>query len=185
MRHWRTVSADELNAGPPAAAGSHGGGGVSRMSLLPFLDIIFGTIGIFVVTFALQNLVEVKEGIPPGVDAIVTCIDGDRLAAHWPDGSSGAVAAPARTFDLLQALAADGRPFRSVILALSGHCIKARSAFLTGFERYLDVSTRSAAGASRAPIGLMLELYPIGGASDAEALLDEWRGGPSDERRRI
>ena len=185
MRHWRTGSADELNAGPPPAAGSHGGSGVAKMSLLPFLDIIFGTIGIFVVTFALQNLVEVKDGIPPGVDAIVTCIDGDRLAAHWPDGSSGAVAAPERTLHLLQALAADGRPFRSVILALSGHCIKARSAFLTGFERYLNVSTRSAEGAGRAPTGLMLELYPIGDAADAEALLDEWRGGPSDERRRF
>lgn len=151
-------------------------GTVAPMSLLPFLDIIFGTIGIFVVTFALQHVVEVKDGIPPGIDSIVTCIEGDRLTAHWPDGSAAPAAAPARSFDLLQTLAADGRPFRSLLLALGGDCFKARLAFLDGFERYLDVSAAGAAD-GRAPTGLMIELYPIGDAADAEALLAEWRGG--------
>ena len=146
------------------------------MSLLPFLDIIFGTIGIFVVVFALQNIVEVKDGIPPGVDSIVTCVEGDRLTAHWPDGSTGPVAAPERSLDLLQALAGDGRPFRSLLLALGGDCLRARLAFIDGLERYLDLSERSVAADGRAPVGLSLELFPIGDAVDAAALLEEWRG---------
>ena len=147
----------------------------AQVSLLPFLDIIFGTIGIFVVAFALQNIVEVKEGIPPGVDSIVICVEGDRLTAHWPDGGSGPVAVPDRSFDLLQAMGDDGRPFRSLILALSGECLDARRAFIEGFERYLEVSEGLDAGDGRAPATLMLELYPIGDAADAEALLKLWR----------
>ena len=146
------------------------------MSLLPFLDIIFGTIGIFLVTFALQNIVEVEEGIPPDVDSIVTCVEGDRLTAHWPDGSTGPAAAPERSLDLLQALAGTERPFRSLLLALGGDCLRARLAFLDGFERYLKLSEKPGAADARAPAALMLELYPIGDAADAEALLEEWHG---------
>lgn len=147
------------------------------MNLLPFLDIIFGTIGIFVVVFAIQNVVEVKEGVPPGVDSIVTCLQGGDLTAHWPDGSTGPVAVPERSFELLQRLADQGRPFRSLILALSGNCYKARLSFLDGFERYLEASAKTFAVEGRSPAGLMLELYPIGDEADAVALVEEWRGG--------
>ena len=156
-----------------ALAGLGGADAATQLSLLPFLDIIFGTIGIFIVTFALQNIVEVEDGIPPGIDSIVTCVEGDRLTAHWPDGSGGPVVAPERSLELLQALAGDGRPFRSLLLALGGDCHAARKAFLDGFERYLDLSTGSAAADDRAPGGLMLELYPLG--DEADALLKQWR----------
>ncbi|MDE0206075.1 MAG: hypothetical protein OXP66_08605 [Candidatus Tectomicrobia bacterium] len=148
------------------------------MNLLPFLDIIFGTIGIFVVVFAFQSLVEVKEGIPPGVDSIVTCVDGENLTGYWPDGSTGVVARPERSFDMLQALAEDGRHFRSMILALSGDCYKARLDFLAGFGRYLEASAMTTTSEGRQPAGLMLELYPIGDEADAKALLNDWRGDP-------
>ena len=168
----------KAKAPPLPGAGSGGAGALAQMSLVPFLDIIFGTIGIFVVAFALQNIVELEDGIPPGVDSIVTCIEGDRLTAHWPDGTTGPVAVPGRSLDLLRALARDGRPFRTLILALGGDCLQARLAFIDGFERYLDLdlSARSVAAEDRAPAGLMLELYPIGDAGDAAALLEEWRG---------
>ena len=159
------------------AGSGRGQGVVAQMNLLPFLDIIFGTIGIFVVVFAIQNIVEVKEGIPPGVDSIVTCVEGGNLTAHWPDGSTGAVAVPERSFDMLQMLAKDERPFRSLILALSGNCYKARLAFLEGFERYLEASAKTITAEGRPPAGLMLELYPIGDESGARALLEDWRGG--------
>ena len=152
-------------------------GVVGQMNLLPFLDIIFGTIGIFVVVFAFQNFVEVKEGIPPSVDSIVTCVEGENLTAHWPDGSTGVVAAPERSFDMLQTLAEDDRPFRSLILALSGNCYKARLDFLEGFGRYLEASARNITTEGRQPASLMLELYPIGDESDAKALLSVWLGG--------
>lgn len=147
------------------------------MSLLPFLDIVFGTIGIFIVVFALQNVVEIKDGIQPSVDSIVTCLDGGRLTAHWPDGTDGPDAAPERSLDLLQALGEDGRPFRSMILAIGADCFSARQAFMEGFERYLEVSRSAVAAGGRTAVDLMLELYPIGGATDAAALLEEWRRG--------
>lgn len=108
-----------------------------RLSLLPFVDIVFGTIGIFTVVFAVQNVLEAKEGIQPGVDIIVTCIEGDRLSAHWPDGSVSPAEPPYRSLELLGALGDTERPFRSMILALSGECEKARRQFLEAFERYL------------------------------------------------
>lgn len=150
---------------------------VVQMSLLPFLDIVFGTIGIFIVVFALQNVVEVKDGIQPSVDSIVTCLDGGRLTTHWQDGTDGPVAAPERSLDLLQALGEDGRPFRSMILAIGADCFSARQTFMEGFERYLEVSRSAIATDGRTAVDLMLELYPIGGATDAVALLEEWRRG--------
>lgn len=150
-------------------------GGAQRppeLSLLPFLDIIFGTIGIFVVVFALQNLVEAKDGVPPGVDSIVVCLEGDSLTAHWPDGEREMPVAPSRSQALLQALSESNRPFRTVILAISGACFEARQEFIEGFERYLEV----AAGKRTASTGLMLELYPLGDLNDAAALLARWRG---------
>ena len=168
---------DESRGSARALASLAGSGAATQMSLLPFLDIIFGTIGIFIVTFALQNIVDVEDGIPPGIDSIVTCVGGDRLTAHWPDGSTGPAVSPERSLDLLQTLASDERPFRSLILALGGNCHQARMAFLNGFQRYLDISARSITADGKPPTGLMLELYPLGDAADATALLGEWREG--------
>lgn len=163
--------------GARALVGIVGSDTAAPMSLLPFLDIIFGTIGIFVVTFAFQNFLEVEDGIPPGVDSIVTCVGGDRLTTHWPDGSTGPAVSPERSFELLQALADDGRPFRNILLALGGNCHEARMAFLDGFQRYLDLSVRSLTADGKSPTGLMLELYPLGDGGDATVLLEEWREG--------
>lgn len=148
-----------------------------QLSLLPFLDIIFGTIGIFVVAFALQNIVEVEDGVRPSVDCIVTCLDGGRLTAHWPDGTQGPVAVPERSLELLQALGGDGRSFRSMILAIGGDCFSARQAFMEGFEQYLEVSRNAGAASGPEDVDLMLELYPVGGEAHAASLLEEWRTG--------
>ena len=152
-----------------------------RLSLLPFVDIVFGTIGVFTVVFAVQNVLEAKEGIAPGVDSIVTCVDGDRLEAHWPDGSVAPSAAPQRSLELLGALGDAGRPFRSMILALGGECAEARRLFLKAFERYLDITADPAVADGEPPPYVMLELYPIGDATDAAALLARWRAGGGDE----
>lgn len=145
--------------------------------LLPFLDIIFGAIGVFVVVFALQHVAESGEGSPPGVDAIVACVDGDRLAAHWPNGENGPVVAPRRSLDLLRGMADAERPFRSLILAIGPGCFEARGVFMKEYERFLDVSAGPGFPDDRSRADLMLELYPIGGAADARALIDGWREG--------
>ena len=154
---------------------------IIRLSLLPFVDIVFGTIGIFTVVFAVQNVLEAKEGIQPGVDRIVTCVEGNRLTAHWPDGGSIPSARPERSHELLGAMGNTESPFRSMILALSGECEKARRLFLKAFERYLDVSANPADDDHGAPPYVMLELYPIGDAADAAALLKRWRSEGGDE----
>ena len=152
-----------------------------RLSLLPFVDIVFGTIGVFTVVFAVQNVLEAKEGIQPGVDSVVTCVEGDRLTAHWPDGGAAPAGRPDRSLELLGALGNAGRPFRSMILALSGECEKARRQFLKAFERYLDVTEGPVASDRGVPPYVMLELYPIGNAADAQALLRRWRSDGGDE----
>ncbi len=153
-----------------------------RLSLLPFVDIVFGTIGIFAVVFAVQNVLKAKEGIQPGVDSIVTCVDGKQLAAHWPDGGAGPSVPPEESLELLTALDNAGRPFRSMILALSGECTKVRTRFLKAFERFLDVTRNAPIAVGRdAPPYVMLELYPIGDAADATALLARWRSDSDDE----
>ena len=150
------------------------------MSLLPFVDIVFGTIGVFTVVFAVQNVLEAKDGIQPGVDNIVTCVEGDRLTAHWPDGAAATAVRPARSLDLLEALGNAEKPLRSMILALGGECEDARRQFLKAFEKYTDV-TRHSAPNSGAPPYVMLELYPLGDAADEQALLERWRSDAGNE----
>ena len=167
-----------------SGGGKTGDSGGSRqtihLNLLPFVDIVFGTIGIFTVVFAVQNVLEAKEGIQPGVDSIVTCVEGDRLMAHWPDGAAAPAAPPQRSLELLGELGNAGKPFRSMVLALSGECTKARGLFLKAFERYLDVTATAAAAGDGTPPYVMLELYPIGDAADAAALLERWRAEGDD-----
>ena len=152
-----------------------------RLSLLPFVDIVFGTIGVFTVVFAVQNVLEAKEGIQPGVDSIVTCVEGDRLTAHWPDGTSAPAVPPDRGLELLEELGTAEKPLRSMILALSGECEDARRQFLKAFEQYLDVTGRPVASDRAAPPYVLLELYPIGDAADAQALLERWRSDGGNE----
>lgn len=176
-------------AGPRTRRGGRRGDGdhvrsgqTIRLSLLPFVDIVFGTIGIFTVVFAVQNVLEAKEGIEPGVDSIVTCTDGKRLTAHWPDGAAAPAAPPEESLELLTALGDSERPFRSLILALGGECAKVRSVFIRAFERYRDVTRHASIAAGRdAPPYVLLELYPIGDESDATALLARWRSEDGDE----
>ena len=152
-----------------------------RIVLLPFVDIVFGTIGVFAVVFAVQNVLEAREGIQPGVDSIITCAEGDRLTAHWPDGSVVPPVRPDRSLDLLRGLGDGEKPPRSIILALSGECEQARRQFVDAFERYLDVTESPVGSSSGAPPYVMLELYPIGDAADAQALLQRWRSDRDDE----
>ena len=152
-----------------------------RLSLLPFVDIVFGTIGVFTVVFAVQNVLEAKEGIQPGIDSIVTCVEGDRLTAHWPDGTDAPAVRTDRSLELLEEMGNAGRPLRSMILALSGECEDARRRFLKAFEQYLDVTRKPVATDRGAPPYVMLELYPIGDAADAQALLQRWRSDDGDE----
>ena len=170
-------SKDERGESARALVGFPRSDASTQMTLLPFLDIIFGTIGVFVVTFAFQSIVEAQEGIPPTIDSVVTCAGDGLLTAHWPDGSTGPAAPPERSLDLLQALASDGRPFRSMLLALGGNCLEARMAFLDSFQRYVDISAQSVMADDTPAAGLMLELYPLGDEVDAAALLEEWREG--------
>ena len=144
--------------------------------LLPFLDIVFGTIGVFVVVFALQYARETDRGAPPGIDCVVLCLKGDRLTTHWPDGEIGPTAAPGRGTELLQALAATGRPFRSVVFAVGPGCVEARTRFMAAFEEYLDISAGSQTADDADRMAPMLELYPLGSGAAGAALLKEWRG---------
>ena len=68
----------------PDSASFAGGRGTAlpSLSLLPFLDIIFATIGIFIVVFALQQIVTQASGRQLTVDHLVICADGQLSLIH-------------------------------------------------------------------------------------------------------
>lgn len=150
----------------------------TQLSLLPFLDIVFSAIGIFVVVFALQNIVEARDGTPARIDSIISCIDGKRLTAHWPNGTPGPTSGSAESFELLRELAESERPFRSLMFAMTAACLDARRNFLKGFDRFTEFSEVGDPTAESGPMTVLLEFYPLGDAEDEQRLLEEWRGGP-------
>ena len=136
-----------------------------RGGWLPFLDLVFGAIGVFVILFALQALQAPAAGPAAGVDVVVTC-NGDDLVARRAPAGPGLAGRLSASLDLLEELADDGGPLRSIVLAVTPDCTGVRQAFIArGFDPF--VAGRSGAAAGAAP---QLELWPVADGAAAERL---------------
>lgn len=83
------------------------------------VDILFATIGIFVIVFALQELEPPVELLPAPYDAVLIC-DSDRALRLYRDGEQEPVDYDRRAIssDLQNELGAGGR----VLIALTAEC---------------------------------------------------------------
>ena len=93
-----------------------------RLTLMPFLDILFSTIGIFLIIFTLQNFFAEQDNPPPQADIVIICREQKQVI--WLDRESDAAGAVSygevvpmleayaekmkKTLDLLVALPPEG-----------------------------------------------------------------------------
>ena len=149
-----------------------------RAQYTALVDILFATIGVFVIVFALQDLDPPQVLQPAPYDHLIVC-DADGGLTHAAAATRGANDAPpiTRTVapdDLAKALASGGR----VLIALDAACMadtggKSMAARLREVEE--DLSDRVATATS--PL-ILFEFAPLGaGEVRAEALRARFLSG--------
>jgi hypothetical protein len=169
----------------PDSASFAGGRGTAlpSLSLLPFLDIIFATIGIFIVVFALQQIVTQASGRQLTVDHLVICADGQTVT-FYPGPTREPVMFTSRQFPaLMNDLAESAGGVRNLVFAFTGACFEARRTFEEEFAKMTALfHARQADRADQTVFRLAFQ--PLSAQPGAvERLLAAWRGGSSDDTK--
>ena len=77
-----------------------------QLTLMPFLDILFATIGVFVVVFALQSKIESEAARKDSADMMIICTDPtDLMLYRAPDADPQSFRQPAKQLEALAAMA--------------------------------------------------------------------------------
>ena len=160
----------------PSAAGRILGTQRSRHAaqFTALVDILFATIGIFVIVFVLQDLETPSDLKPSRYDALVTCGAGQQISLYL--ASDGLSPEPARIFVpeeidglLAEALAGRGR----ILVALGSACLEARDGASPPGDELRELERRLGTRAGSGPEPLTLfEFAPLGSAqADHDSLL--------------
>jgi hypothetical protein len=148
----------------------------AALTLLPFLDIVFSTIGVFVIVFVLREVVRAPQegGRRPAIDSLIVCTS-DRdltlyLTPHAPPRAFTAVQLP----QVFEAFTADGGGIRNLVFALTRDCIGMRQQFEEALANFTALHRRQR---ERAAAAVRLAFRPLAEHPAAAAqLLAAWRG---------
>ena len=145
------------------------GGLAGGFQLLPFLDIVFAMVGIFLVVFVLQSLYEEPRAGLAGVDELIVCEGGRALRLYSAPDADPVEIPAARVREIFQYLPERQR-VSNLSFALGADCFAARRGFERAFEEFSGRLQREGAATRR------LNFRPLGSHPDAvTALLARWR----------
>ncbi len=146
---------------------------VPRLSLLPFLDLVWSFVGILVVIFALQSPNPPHSGRPLAVDLLAICQrDGEVWLYRDPQAAPRLYPDP-ELGRLLEDLAIPVEGTRNLVFAFSRDCLTTRRLFEESFGHF-TTRTRPEAP-NRAVVRLVLR--PLAASPQAaEQLVEAWRG---------
>ena len=154
---------------------------VPPVMMLPFLDIVFATIGIFVMVFALQEIVEQTAKRQLAVDHLVTCTDGDELHLRLAPDADPLRFDRRRLAEMLDLLGREHEGIRNVTFAFGAACFELRRLFVAELGRFLSALPRDRDAGGRA--AFRVSYRPLGAAPDAEAMLvARWQREVTDDR---
>lgn len=152
-----------------------------EMNLLPFLDLICSTIGIFIVVFALQEVAANSSGRQLNTDYLVIC-----TAEHAVTFYAGPTTEPVNFTewqfpDLFTALSKQGGGVRNLAFAFTSACFNTRRTFEEKFAEFTALlhDRRDNKAVFR------LAFRPLSVQTGAaEQLLAAWRGVSAGDGRR-
>lgn len=142
------------------------------------VDILFATIGIFVIVFALQELDPQVDLVPAPYDKVLICGADRVLRLHDKDAADPVSFSPSEIVsDLQDRLQTGGR----VLVGLSAECMIDADDGVVLVDRLRDMERQlTEREADAASSLLLIEFAPL--ARDGEADLMERFGAPPDER---
>lgn len=146
----------------------------AALNLLPFLDIIFATIGVFIVVFALQEVAANASGRQLTVDYLVICTDG-RTVAFYSEPAGQPANFTERQFPaLLDTLAKPAGGIRNLVFAFTAACFETRRKFE---EEVAGMTALFHAGQAGKPL-FRMAFRPLSEQPGAvEQVLAAWRDG--------
>ena len=140
------------------------------------VDILFATIGVFVIVFALQDRDPPVQLQPAAYTHLVICHDAERLGYFGADDRNETPLDPAAVSDgtLAERLQAGGR----VLVALGAECVEASGARpVAEALRGLEETLGNRIATTVAPL-VLFEFAPLGtGPNSAEALVRRFHEG--------
>ncbi len=147
---------------------------VVEMNLLPFLDLICSTIGIFIVVFALQEVTASANNRQLTIDYLMICLT-DQEIAFYSAPTAEPVRFTQRQFPALFAQLAQRRDgVRNLVFAFTSACFDTRRAFETELTDFTALPHNRRAGQAL----FRLSFRPLSSQVGAvEQLLAAWRGG--------
>lgn len=147
------------------------------LNLLPFLDIIFATTGVFIVVFALQEIADKASIRQLTVDHLAICTDGQTVMLY-PDPVSEPASFTAHQLPaLLNTLADQPGGVHNLTFAFTGTCFNTRRRFEEEFARMTALFHERQVGKTL----FRLAFQPLSMQPEAvEQLLAVWRRGSVD-----
>lgn len=145
-----------------------------EMNLLPFLDLICSTIGIFIVVFALQEVTASASGRQLAIDYLVICPTDQEVTFYSAPAAEPARFTPPQFPALFAQLAQRQGGVRNLAFAFTSACFDTRRAFEERFAEFTALlhDHRDSQAVFR------LAFRPLSSQTGAvEQLLAAWRGG--------
>ena len=105
------------------------------LTLLPFLDIIFSMIGIFIVVFALQKIISSEAGRLPQVDFIVVCAE-DRMVNLYTQAETAPRPFSRLQFPELFTFLSQQQGVKNLVFAFTRDCFNTQAIFDREFNRF-------------------------------------------------
>jgi hypothetical protein len=150
----------------------------AALTLLPFLDIVFATLGVFIIVFVLQKLVQHEAGRQASIDSLIVCTSAGELVFYLTPHTPPRAFALAQLPLVFEALTSAGPGIRNLVFALNSTCVGMRQPFADAFTRFTALSRREGTHPAAA---FRLTFRPLSAHPEAvEQLLHTWRGGQHD-----
>jgi len=148
------------------------------LSLLPFLDIIFSLIGIFIVVFALQQTVESKAERLAAIDILAVC-EHDATIVLYPAADAQPISFDRSRLAALFEHLGQARGVENLVFAFSRDCFNTKHLFERQFARFAALPRQ----AVDTPESVFrLSYRPLASHEQAVAeLLADWRNRSTDE----
>lgn len=153
-----------------------GAGGAMSLSLMPFLDVVFATIGIFVLIFAVQVLARTPQPRQPVPFALVACTDAKGFVYFAAPDAPPERWERWRADALVGVIAERAKGVANVLFAVGADCIAPRRDFMEAFQA---ASARLSGDPEGARPLLRLTQWPLSSKPEAVAtLVARWGGEP-------
>jgi len=149
----------------------------NQPSIMPFLDIIFSTIGILIVVFALQEIISNKDRRQPMIDHLIICTEDNRLQLYLNPDVKPVLFNNLQVPALLETLAVQQTGVRNLVFALTSACFNTQRLFEQEFTKFATLANDRQASEKTVFRLIFRPLSVQAGA--VQQLLDEWRGAES------